>query len=160
MSLAPIIFCAPEFLNALKTAFPDTAIYPFAMDSETSRKTIGHMDDLKGKQIWILYLGNDNNGVNQPVKDHINLSSENPLLGPVDLSQGPRFPDMSSVYEDDDGIVVVFGLDKDLKKFEEPWAEVDSGVWEAIALKHRGCKLRAWLITDLEKWVNEAALLN
>jgi len=55
---------------------------------------------------------------------------------------------------------VVLGDDIDLSKFKEPWAPVTAGVWEAIALKHRGYQIKAWLISDLEKWIREMSFLN
>ncbi|NQV13957.1 hypothetical protein HQ531_00760 [bacterium] len=162
MSDTPIIFCDPFFLGALKERFPAMVIRRFASDITSCQMQIASSDIIKQKTAWLLYRSMDNQLGNLIVKDHINLSGENPLVGPVDLSKGSRFPDMSSVYETHGkpGVVVVQGEDQALEDFEEPWAPVSGGVWEAIMLKHRGYTIHAWLIADLEKWVIEAPLLN
>jgi purine-nucleoside phosphorylase len=55
----------------------------------------------------ILLLTNASGGVNPAfgagtlmvVRDHINLTGRNPLMGPNDDALGPRFPDMSAVWD-------------------------------------------------------------
>jgi len=155
MISTPIIFCAPEFQDRLNQAFPQGNIIAYSEESITvCREQVAALDELNLGEATILFKGIQALDTNQLVKDHLNLSNRNPLLGPVDLSKGPRFPDMSSVYKGDGEIIAVLGDDQDLQNFKEPWAHVTGGVWEAIALKHRGYQIEAWIIADLEKWIS------
>ena len=160
MSSASIIFCAPDFLKMLKTAFPDTTIYPFSSKVDDCRQSITQLEGSQERSAIFLYQPVEMQSTNRFVKDHINLSPENPLIGPTTTASIARFPDMSNVYEDKEGIVAVFGEDEDLNQFDESWAHVTAGIWEAIALKNIGLSLRAWLISDLEKWISEYPELN
>lgn len=154
MNQNSIIFCAPEFHARLEQAFDQGIVVPYSTDISVCREQIARLDSQELRHVTLLLKGVHYMITNQPVKDHINLSKQNPLNGPVDLKKGPRFPDMSSVYEGEDGIIAVVGEDEELKNFKEPWAPVTGGIWEAIALKHRGYKIEAWIIADLEKWIS------
>ena len=154
MNQNSIIFCAPEFHSRLEQAFPSETIVSYSNDMAACRKQVAALDNQDVRQALLLFKGVHHIVINQPVMDHVNLSKQNPLIGPVDLNTGPRFPDMSSVYEGSEGIIAVLGDDEDLKNFKEPWAHVPGGVWEAIALKHRGYKVEAWIIANLEKWIS------
>jgi hypothetical protein len=160
MNQNSIFFCAPEFHGRLEQAFPQTTIISYSKDIAVCRELVAALDTQDLRHATLLLKGVHYMISNQPVKDHINLSKQNPLIGPADLSKGPRFPDMSSVYEGDHGIIAVLGEDEDLRNFDEPCAPVTGGIWEAIALKHRGYKIEAWIIADLEKWISETSIIN
>lgn len=104
------------------------------------------------------------------IRDHVNMTGQNPLVGenprsPSGEVLGPRFPDLSSVYDqqwrtalrsslDESGVRVHEGVYIGLlgPSFETP-AEIQlfskwgihavgmSTVWEAIALKHAGARV-------------------
>ncbi|MCF7826879.1 MAG: hypothetical protein K9M55_09970 [Candidatus Marinimicrobia bacterium] len=160
MNSTPIIFCAPEFEKRLKLAYPRGRVISYSETIDLCRKRVSALDKQKLREVILLFKCLQDPPSNQVVKDHMNLSKLNPLIGPADVSKGPRFPDMSSVYEEDDGIIVVVGEDEDLPNFKEPWIQVTGGVWEAIALKHRGYSIEGWIIADLEKWISESPIFN
>jgi len=160
MNPAPIIFCAPEFLEILNQTYPNVSILAYSEDISVCQEQVADLDHQASRHVVILYGSSQSLDINQPVKDHLNLSKQNPLIGPADLNKGPRFPDMSSVYEADKGVIAVLGEDEDLKNFQEDWVSVTGGVWEAIALKHQDYKIEAWIVADLEKWISEILLFN
>ncbi len=59
--------------------------------------------------IEILFLTNASGGIHESfhpgdlvaIKDHINMSGRNPLVGPNIAELGPRFPDMTTAYDPD-----------------------------------------------------------
>ncbi len=156
MSQALIIMCATSFLKPLRDSFPNTLILPFSETVEKCSSQIRDLDHQDQRQVWLLFQPADTRQQNEVVADHINLSANNTLIGPADLSKGPRFPDMSSVYEHEgDGAIVVFGQDPALHNFAENWIPVSAGVWEAIALKHRSYQLHGWVVADLAQWIEE-----
>lgn len=155
-----IIFCDAEFQDAVIKAFPDVTVLSYAATMKQCQSQLINVAPHPGREATILFKGRDTFSDNLEVNDHLNLSQDNPLIGPADLDVGPRFPDMSSVYEARQGILVVFGEDVDLKSFDEPYVSVTGGVWEAIALKHRGYKINGWIVSDIEKWISDNSIIN
>ncbi len=115
--------------------------------------------------------------------DHINFSGRNPLIGPNDDEMGPRFPDMSAVYDatlrdamfaaaDEEGIKLASGvyLYTTGPSFETP-AEIEmfgrlgadavgmSTVPEALVAVHAGMRVAGLsIITNLAAGISEEAI--
>lgn len=124
---------------------------------------------LKGLRIKNLIVTNAAGGINRDfspgdlmlIEDHINLTGNNPLIGPNNNKLGPRFPDMSEAYSKD-LIKTALSIKSSLKKgvyagvtgpsYETP-AEIRmlrtlgadavgmSTVSEVIAARHAGLKV-------------------
>jgi len=122
------------------------------------------------------------------IEDHVNLTGQNPLIGPnpMDfngLALGPRFPDMGNCYLPEWRKALQFELEKNqvcvtrgtylglLGPTFETHAEVKlfgswgigavgmSTVWESIALKHSGASLAALsLISNLGAGLSNSPL--
>jgi purine-nucleoside phosphorylase len=117
------------------------------------------------------------------IRDHINLTARNPLVGDNDDRMGPRFPDMSDVYPEDLRRVahrVAQRLDQTLGEGVYAWllgpsyetpAEVEmakrlgadlvgmSTVPEAIAARHMGARvLGISLVTNLAAGISPTPL--
>lgn len=68
------------------------------------------------------------------VTDHINLMSSNPLIGPNDDELGPRFPDMSDLYDKE--IIKkakMFSLSNNIKVYEGVLTALDGPCYETPA---------------------------
>jgi inosine/guanosine/xanthosine phosphorylase family protein len=117
------------------------------------------------------------------IDDHINLSGQNPLVGPNDESFGPRFPDMSAAYDpglrvllhraaDQAGVTVTHGVytyalgpsfetPAEIRMFAAMGADAVgmSTVPECIAAVHCGMKVVALsVITNLAAGLSRAPL--
>lgn len=117
------------------------------------------------------------------IKDHINLTGYNPLMGDNDERLGPRFPDMTDVYDPElrkEAIKTAKGLGMELKQGVYAWftgpsyetpAEIRmvakmggdlagmSTVPEAIAARHMGARvLGISLVTNLAAGLSTEAL--
>ena len=148
------IFCDPDFRAPLEAVFPRGTVHGFSWNVTSVQEDIRKLNVRKDQSIWLLFSPAETYDQNSAVKDHMNLCRENPLIGPL-RDDGPRFPDMSSVYLDDDGVIAVLGEDPSLVDFEEPWVSICGGIWEAIVLSRIGLRCKAWVVVDLEKWVKE-----
>jgi purine-nucleoside phosphorylase len=67
-----------------------------------------------------------NQGTLMVISDHLNLMGDNPLRGPNEERFGPRFPDMTSVYDHELQAIVV-------EEAKEISADVRRGVYGALA---------------------------
>lgn len=117
------------------------------------------------------------------IRDHLNLTSRNPLMGENDDRLGPRFPDMSEVYSEElRSLARTAGADSDVAlgegvyawflgpSYETP-AEVQmakrmgadlvgmSTVPEAIAVRHMGAEVLGMsLVTNLAAGISPTPL--
>jgi len=70
-----------------------------------------------------------NPGTLMLIRDHINLMGENPLRGPNDDRFGPRFPDMTNVY-DRDLQTQIYGLAQNMS--EERGEDSERFLWRGV----------------------------
>jgi xanthosine phosphorylase len=117
------------------------------------------------------------------IEDHINLLGQNPLVGPNDAALGPRFPDMSEVYDPDlleqaravaarlgiplrSGVYLAtlgpsFETPAEIRAFRALGAELVgmSTVPEAISARHCGLKVVGFsIVTNLAAGLAEQSL--
>lgn len=68
------------------------------------------------------------------IKDHINFSGQNPLIGPNDERFGPRFPDMSNAYNKEQSACLLdIAAEQGIKMYEGTYLMVSGPTFETPA---------------------------
>lgn len=82
------------------------------------------------------------------VKDHINLSGINPLLGSNNDNQGPRFPDMSHIYREGNSVKKIFPDFREEIIFcgSDEGIRADQIVWQSLVANHQSQQTSAWIL--------------
>ncbi len=140
-----VLFTSPTFEPELRRAFGNRVpLRRFVADPRAARPDRLRSGLPAGFTAILAYQADNPDQKPLPVADHINLTTENPLIG---FTEAPRFPDMSSVYEFSgrDGCVVVQGEMECQATPEEKIVPVTAGIWEAITLAHQQIPIRAWV---------------
>ncbi len=155
--MKPVIITDEVFRHDIMHWIPDTPVFVFRTEATRARKQIIGLREEGVKEFLLLFNPTDNLTENKPVADHINLTHENPLIGPTAAILGPRFPDMSRVYEKTQppGVTIVQGNHPGLESFRETTWPVRTGVFEAIALKASSATIYGWLVGKLEDLYTE-----
>ena len=132
--MSPDIIVVDPSLKAFAQAhFPNEKIRIFATSASVLKQELESLTPTTEGEAWIFFAG-ESSMVNPEVSDQINLSEENPLIGPNNDRLGPRFPDMSTIYapETSERVIVVQGHDAELENYNEAYVAVSGGIWEAI----------------------------
>ena len=137
--------------------FPEAPVFTFSSSPMGAREQVKVWREKGYQQFILLFNPVETPPENLVLKDHINLTHDNPLIGKHEEILGPRFPDMSSVYADStpSGVVVCMGEHKALETFREKVWPIRAGLHEAIALNASGAIVRGRLVSQLEELYNE-----
>ena len=151
--MQPVIITDEVFRHDMMHWLPDIPVFVFGADAARARKQVIELRKKGMKEFLLLFNPLVNLTENKPVAYHINLTHENPLIGPKAVILGQRFPDMSRVYEktQSPGVIIVQGNHPGLESFRETAWPVRAGVFEAIALKASGATIYGWLVGKLEE---------
>ncbi len=138
-----IVLCDQEYVSRARRDHPNLSFEPFSDSADRAYQNARQISP--GDEYCLLYRSVEPDQENLPVRDHINLTTENPLFGNQD---DPRFPDMSRVYDfqGENACVITQGDTGILSGWPEQTVPVAAGIWDAIALKHRGASLSAWVV--------------
>ena len=151
------IICDPIFYKDLKNWLPEAEITTFYSDPLPG--AFDYLYDYKNEEyVVMLFNAIGHEDGNLQVRDHINLTFNNPLIGKNDDTKGVRFPDLSNVYifsNDEESTVIASGETRQLSEYKDKIFTVKSGLNEAIVLAHAGIKIKAWLIGNLAEFYQE-----
>lgn len=155
----PVILTDELFRADIVRWLPDAPVGTFSVSPERARRQVRQYREAGYQHFILLFNPEETPPENLAVTDHINLTYNNPLIGPHETIFGPRFPDMSKVYTPpapaSQEVVITMGYHKGLETFREKVWPVGAGLYEAIALKASGASVRAWMVSQLEDLYSE-----
>lgn len=153
-----LVIVTDEIFRAdLARWLPDALVFSLSTHPEEARQHVISWRAQGYQNFLLLFNPTETPAENLIVTDHINMTHENPLIGPHEEILGPRFPDMSAVYTDavPDSAIVTMGSNKAFTTFREKTWPVHAGIYEAIALKASGASVRGWVVSKLEDLYSE-----
>ncbi|OIO65140.1 MAG: hypothetical protein AUJ47_03080 [Candidatus Marinimicrobia bacterium CG1_02_48_14] len=153
-----LVIVTDEIFRAdLARWLPEALVFSFGSTPEEVRKNVVSWREQGYQNFLLLYNPVETPTENLIVTDHINLTHENPLIGPQEAILGSRFPDMSAVYAEasSNGAIVTMGSSKAFSTFREKTWPVHAGIYEAIALKASGATVRGRVVSKLEDLYTE-----
>lgn len=153
-----LVIVTDEIFRAdLARWLPDALVFTFSSDATGAREQVISWREQGYQNVLLLFNPIETPAENLTVTDHINLTHENPLIGPHAEVLGPRFPDMSTVYADGNsgGAIITMGENKAMTTFREKTWPVHAGIYEAIALKASGATIRGRVVGKLEELYSE-----
>ena len=147
-----VILCDPVFYSDISSWLSEEVVYPFREDEEPQ---VFLADRFAGPFLCLFNPAVELKE-NLPVRDHLNLTGDNPLRRRWGDPTIPRFPDMSRVYRHSgEGCLIVFGHHPALADFPEKTIPVRHGLGDVLYLAARQKAIHGWVVGDLPEMYQE-----